>query len=396
MPKNILLIEPGYKVKYPPLGLMKISTYHKRKGDRVFFVKGLSKEMREKKWDKIYITTLFTFHWRMVIETIKYYLKAVDRLQQIKVGGVMASLMQNEIEKEVGIKPHYGLWAKVDRLKPDYNLLKDFNYMNDWDASIGFMTRGCPNRCKFCAVPKLEANCDINEYVSLKYIIDNTKKDLVLLDNNVLASKSYYKIIAEIKKYGFGKDAKFNGRKRYVDFNQGVDARFLTEKKMKLLSEIAIKPLRIAFDDIKLKDKYINRILLAKKYGIKHLSNFILFNFHDGPRDFYERLRINVELNRKYDLDIFSFPMKFVPLDAKDRKQNGQKSEWTPKQLRGLQLVLHATHGVVGTKTKFFDTAFGRNPTEFIEILNFKTEDDILYRTKKWLSRPFRPRYLYI
>ena len=165
---------------------------------------------------------------------------------------------------------------------------------------------------------------------------------------------------------------------------------------MKLLSQIAIRPLRIAFDSIKFKNLYMTKILLAKKYGIRYLSNFILFNYNDSPKDFYERIRINVELNSKYNIDIYSFPMKFVPLNAKDRKQNGQKTGWTPKELRGLQLILHATHGVVGPKMKFFDTAFGRNPSEFIEIVNTRPESKILYRSKEWMNRPFKTRSLYI
>jgi len=394
--KKILLVEPGYRNKYPPLSLLKISTYHKNKKDKVFFVKGKNKIFRDQKWDCIYITTLFTFYWNATIDTINYYKKSLTETNKLKIGGIMASLMQEEVEKEVGVRPHFGILSEVDRLKPDYDLLTEFNYMPEWNASIGFMTRGCPNKCEFCAVNKLEADCDINNYVSLKHIIDDRKKDLLLLDNNVLASNKFPKIIEEIIKFGFSKDAKFKGRKRYVDFNQGVDARLLTEEKMKLLSRIGIRPLRIAFDNIKIKDLYINRILLAKKYEIKHLSNFILFNFNDTPRDFYERIRINVELNAKYDLDIFSFPMKFVPLNAKDRKQNGQKTGWTHKELRGLQLILHATHGVVGTKMKFFDAAFGRNPSEFIEILNTRPENKILYRSKEWLNRIFKPRYLYI
>lgn len=394
--KSVLLVEPGYKNRYPPLGLLKISTYHKKRGDKVVFVKGMDKNFRDEKWSYIYITTLFTFHWKKVIETILYYSKSVSNPSRLKIGGIMASLMQGEIESEVGIKPHFGIWKAVDHLKPDYDLLKQSGHMPDWDASIGFMTRGCPNKCDFCAVNKLEANCDVDEYVSLKHIVDKNKKDLLLLDNNVLASKKFPEIIDEIKKYGFGKDAKFKGRKRYVDFNQGLDARLLTEDKMQLLSQIAIRPLRIAFDDIKYKNLYIKKVLLAKKYSIQHLSNFILFNYNDNPADFYERLRINVELNRKCDLDIYSFPMKFVPLNAKDRKQNGQKTGWTAKELRGLQLILHATHGVVGPKMKFFDAAFGRTPEEFINIINTRPEKKILYRTKEWLSRTFRPKYRYI
>ena len=75
---KILLVEPGYKNKYPPLGLMKISAYHKLKGDDVIFVKGENKELRAQMWDRIYITTLFTFYWRKTIKTIEYYMYSVS------------------------------------------------------------------------------------------------------------------------------------------------------------------------------------------------------------------------------------------------------------------------------------------------------------------------------
>ena len=54
---KVLLVEPGYKNKYPPLGLMKISAYHKALGDEVIFVKGEEKSLKGMKWDRIYITT---------------------------------------------------------------------------------------------------------------------------------------------------------------------------------------------------------------------------------------------------------------------------------------------------------------------------------------------------
>ena len=58
---KVLLVEPNYKNKYPPMGLMKISTYHKMLGDEVHFVKGVSADVDSEVWDRIYVTTLFTF-----------------------------------------------------------------------------------------------------------------------------------------------------------------------------------------------------------------------------------------------------------------------------------------------------------------------------------------------
>jgi len=148
---------------------------------------------------------------------------------------------------------------------------------------------------------------------------------------------------------------------------------------MELLDQIALRPLRIAFDNIKYERLYVEKVRLAHKYGIKHLSNYILFNFNDTPDDFYERLRINIELNEELGLSIYSFPMKYVPLDAKDRRYIGPN--WTKKQLRGIQCVLHATHGVVGPRKAFFEAAFGGDIEEFKYIIE-QQEEMIFHREK--------------
>ena len=374
-PKRVLLIEPAYKVKYPPLGLMKISTYHKLRGDEVVFYKGTSAAVRDQAWDMIYITTLFTFQWSMTIETIKFYQRNKLRNTNIKVGGILASLLLKDVESETGIMPHFGLWEEVDRMPPDYTLTNGvYNYYTN-NASIGYMTKGCPNRCPYCAVPRLEP--EFVPFIPLEKQIEPNKKDLILLDNNVLASPEFPRIVEEIKKHGFRREAKFRKAHRYVDFNQGVDARLLTEEKMELLSQLPLKPLRIAFDNIKFEKLYIDKMRLAHKYGIRHLSNFILFNYDDTPEDLYRRLQINIELNEELGLSIFSFPMKYVPLDAKDRKYVGPN--WTKTQLRGIQCILHATHGVVGPKRPFFEKALGKDAHEFKYIIE-QPEEFIFHR----------------
>ena len=97
MARNILLIEPAYKNKYPPLGLMKISAYHKLLGDNVVFFKGKSKELMEYLWDRIYVTTLFSFDWKITIDTINFYKRSVYKTKHFYVGGIMASLIPEDI-----------------------------------------------------------------------------------------------------------------------------------------------------------------------------------------------------------------------------------------------------------------------------------------------------------
>ncbi len=424
---NILLIEPDYKNKYPPLGLMKISTYHKNIGDDVYFCKGKNEYLKNKQWDRIYITTLFTFYFDKTIETIEYYRNSVSAISKIYCGGVLATVGHEKLLDKYKVTIISGLINQpnilgnddiiVDNLPPDYSIIdKNINQFFNYnyhinDAYITYATRGCIRRCPFCAVPIIEPNfesyIDIKEHI--QYIKRNfgEKKDLMLLDNNVLASNFFERIIDDIKESGFSKNAVFtcfkNGRKRskkrYVDFNQGIDARLLTREKCKKLSEIAIRPLRIAFDhadneSIKI---YKEKSILAANHGIKYLSNYILFNFLDTPEDLYKRLKIVSSLNNyfeknNYETRIWSFPMKYSPIygeNSFNRKYVGKN--WTEKQIRAIQCILNATHGLVGPNPEFFNIAFGKTLQEFKKIL-VMPEDLIINRklyeqkgiSKKW------------
>jgi len=395
---KILLIEPDYKCKYPPLGLMKIATYHRIKGDEVVFFKGRSLDLRAQKWDRIYISTLFTYYWNETMRTIHYYKNSVCAITDIFVGGIMATLMGDEISKEIPVTLIRGLLNEsgvlgndniiVDTLVPDYSILTQitFRYPTD-NAYITYTTRGCKNKCKFCAVSKLEP--DFKHHSDFKHQvlgikkIYGEKKDLLLLDNNVLASSEFERILEEIKDLGFVKGAKLNNRLRFVDFNQGLDARLLTEKKVELLSELPLRPMRIAFDNIKMKDLYVEKIKLAAKYGIVHLSNYILYNYNDSPLDLYRRLKINVLLNEELGTKIYSFPMKFIPLNAKDRSYVSPK--WTKKYIRAIQSILLATHGMVSPGKTFFEAAFGKNEREFSKIM-LMPEAYIINREKHKLN----------
>jgi hypothetical protein len=193
------------------------------------------------------------------------------------------------------------------------------------------------------------------------------------MDNNVVASARFKEIIAEIRDLGFIPGAKLNrGRtpvQRRVDFNQGVDARILCKDKMFLreLSTICLKPLRIAFDHIGLKKPYEQAIRFAHEFGLTELSNYMLYNFHDSPADLFERMRLNVALNEELDIRIWSFPMRFQPTDLPSRSHIGEK--WSRYQLRSMQLILQATHGVVSGAPTFFKRAFGDSYEDFEGIL---------------------------
>ena len=468
---RVLLVEPNYKNKYPPMGLMKISTYHKMLGDEVHFVKGVDPNVDAAVWDRIYITTLFTFDFSISVETILHYMRLVDDVSSLYVGGIMASLMPENIVEATGIERSHiltGLFTdtsvvgdnndiNVDQLPLDYDILEDVNYKYPaGDNYFAYTTRGCPNHCSFCAVPILEPNFHVtNNIVEQIRAIDQKygpKQHLLLLDNNVLNTPNLESLVDDLCAAGFGRGAKYvdpgtynivmmryhNGdraefldkkmiayldkfkkrikspekldtflqivigaeeaedyagymlehedelspivekyrsktpKARYLDFNQGVDGRKINDDNMTQLARLAIKPLRIAFDDIKLKDTYCAAVRTAHRHGIKEISNYILFNYKDKPEDLYERLKINIELNRELGIQIFSFPMKYSPINRTDRSYIGVN--WTKKSIRAISAILQVTKGVVAAGSDFFYKAFGNTLEEYFELLAMPRE----------------------
>jgi len=406
--KNILLIEPSYKNKYPPLGLMKIAQYHgpRGKSDHVRFVKGEDCSVLDRAWDRVYVTTLFSFEYKRISKSIDFALEAVSgSADRVFVGGIAASLMHQRFLHEPGwrgVRFIRGLLDKspaeslqlddfagelyaddrfgkpIEDYVPDYGILSQVPYRYPVnDAYFTYASRGCIRKCSFCGVPKLEGDQRDTESISgvVKGIEElyGPKKDLILMDNNVVASPRFKEIIAEIRDLGFTPGAKLSrGRVpilRRVDFNQGVDARILCKDPVYLreLSTICIQPLRIAFDHLGLAKPYTQAIRYASDNGLRDLSNYMLYNFHDSPSDLFERMRMNVALNEQLGLRIFSFPMRYQPTDLPDRSHVGEK--WNRYYLRSMQIILQATHGIVSGSPVFFKRAFGDTYEEFERIL---------------------------
>jgi hypothetical protein len=158
---------------------------------------------------------------------------------------------------------------------------------------------------------------------------------------------------------------------RIVDFNQGLDARLATPAKMRKLSEICIRPLRIAFDDWKYRAHYVRAIKLGAENGIVNLSNYLLYNFKDTPEDLYNRLLLNIDLCDALGVNIYSFPMKYHPITDPEYFSNRDYvgNHWNRKFIRTIQSVLNSTHGKIGRGRTFFFKAFGRNLEEFHDLL---------------------------
>ena len=406
--KRVLLVEPGYKNKYPPLGLMKLASYHRDRGDSVRLVKGTNlSTLLEGSWDRIYVTTLFSFEWKRTAATIDFAIEvARGQPERVFVGGIAASLMHDEFVKEprwAGVRFIKGLLdgppalalklskeqaefgaddvfgEPIEEHVPDYRILDDIDYTYPvHDAYFGYASRGCVRKCAFCGVPKLEgAQREMPPLAKLIQGVDaahGPKKDLVLMDNNITASSRYREVIAEIRDLGFGPGAVFSrdGKRpvrRRVDFNQGVDARILVKSPMYLreMATICISPLRIAFDHIGVRKVYEMAVRMAHDNMITSISNYMLYNFMDTPEDLYRRMRLNIDLNQQLGIRIWSFPMRYQPVTLKDRSHVGK--HWNRYILRSFQIMLQATRGVVSGNPSFFDEAYGASADSFRRLL---------------------------
>lgn len=212
---------------FPNYALMKISSYYKSIGDTVEWWEPLFQ------YNKIYSSKVFGFtpeNPYLPPDTIK--------------GGT-------------GYGIYSALPDEIDSVFPDYSIYPECDY------AIGYITRGCPNKCRWCVVPKKEG--DIKPYKTWKQLVRPDSNKLVLMDNNILACEYGIHQLESLIDSGYS-----------IDLNQGMDARLVNNRIAKIISRLKwIKYIRFSCDTISQIKAIKNVAELLTKHGVKPYRLFI-------------------------------------------------------------------------------------------------------------------------
>ncbi|WP_290387601.1 radical SAM protein, partial [Parabacteroides goldsteinii] len=193
----------------------------------------------------------------------------------------------------------------------DYSL-----YGIDKEA-YGFLTRGCPNRCKWCVVPAKEGG--IAPYMDIEEVAGN-RKHVILMDNNVLASE-----------YGLQQIEKIISMGLRVDFNQGLDARLVTDDIARLLARVKwIKRIRFGCDTPGQIAEIERATKLIDKYGFK--GEYFLYCILMDFKESFHRVNYWKSVSRRFVLHCQPFrdlnnPRQIIPQWQKDMAHWADRKE---------------------------------------------------------------------
>lgn len=215
------------KKRFPNYALMKISAWHKAQGDTVEWWEPLGL------FDRVYSSKVFDFtpeNPYLPPDTVK--------------GGTGYGLFTE-------------LAPEIDAVFPDYSIYPSCDY------AIGYLTRGCPNKCRWCVVPKKEGG--IRPYRAWQDLVRQDTDKLVLMDNNILACD-----------YGIEQLAGLIGSGYRIDLNQGMDARLVTSEVADILARLKwINYLRFSCDQESQIEPVLRTCALLKERGIKPYRVFV-------------------------------------------------------------------------------------------------------------------------
>lgn len=246
---------------FPSLPLMKISAWHKQQGDTVEWYQ----PMFSGHMDRVYMSKVFSW-----TKDYEYY---IDADEVIKGGSGYCISLQNgrEVYDKEADKP---LPFEIEHIMPDYSLY------GITDTAYGFMSRGCPRGCGFCHVAAKEGRksykvADLKEFW-------NGQKNIVLCDPNILACKQWKELLQQLI-----------DSKAWIDINQGLDIRLMTEEKAEMLKQIKQKKLRFAWDRYQDKEKILPKLKMFKDItGIseRKLIVYVLCNYDTTIEQDLERI----------------------------------------------------------------------------------------------------------
>jgi hypothetical protein len=284
---KILLVEPEFPIppksknhkNFLPIGLLKLATYYKNKGDIVQLIRGnLPKERLPFDPDQIFVTSLFTYWRKYVKQSVEHYRNLFPEAK-ICVGGIYASLMPEDCKEYTCCdEVHIGIHKEAEQIVPDYSLVSN-------PHNLGFQiihaSRGCIRNCEFCGVRQIEPEFIFKK--SIKEEICSGK--LVFYDNNILANPYIINILQEIA------DFKYRGKNVLCESQCGFDGRLLTPEIAKMIKKARFQNVRIAWDDPYSDYKEIEKqIGMLTEAGYER-SDIFIFMIHNWEIDFNEMER---------------------------------------------------------------------------------------------------------
>ncbi len=260
--------------RFPNLACMKLSGYHKKLGHSVKLIhydEISPNSLFPMEYDKVLISKVFT-------ET--YIPDNILSLENVEYGGTGFFFDKAP-----------GLPYEIEHSFPDYNLYTDwveerwsavhrpenyFKYFRDY--SVGFSTRGCVRGCSFCVNKNSK---EIKNHSPFKEFVDVSRPKICMLDDNILGSKNWKEIFEELILYD-----------KRIQYNQGMDVRFLTEEKALMLKNVKYdEDMTFAFDKLKDKPLIIRKLNLLRKHmptKMVKLYVFCAFDEEDKyPDDFW-------------------------------------------------------------------------------------------------------------
>jgi hypothetical protein len=329
--KKLCLIEPEWARRYVPLGLAKIDTYAKRKG-----VKSISytRIYTESCHDVVCITTLFTFHLQNVLDSIAQ-VKFFNPKAKIIVGGICASLMPKRMPEDVMV--YCGCSLVLDSCVPDYKY-RNWQLEEKWrDFSFLFTERGCPNKCGYCAVWRLEPG--VNIIPNWREHIVDEKPCVALLDNNLSAMPMQH--IDDVTGY-------LEERGKGVTIESGLDCKRITPKMASFFARLKLNSdgMRLAFDRIEEDGVFQKACRTLQDAGVNpnNMMAYVLYNFNDTPQEATYRAREVLKLGMRV------YPQQYEPLNETSRDTRYISKYWS-KTLQSVWRDYWLFRGYYATRT---------------------------------------------
>ena len=245
---------------FPNLPLMKISAYHKARGDTVEWYEPIMGE-----FDLVYMSKVFSWS-----DDYEYPIYA----KEVRRGGT-GYCIRTENGKEIWDETeNHSLPDEVEHTYPDYSLYGITN------TAYGFLSRGCPRNCAFCIVGKKEG-CRSHKVADLAEFWRG-QKYIELLDPNILACPEWADLLDQLHRSG-----------AWVDFNQGLDIRMMDEKRAKAILSLKIKRLHFAFDRYEDGDRIKPKFEMFKQMSgieMQRLVVYVLCNYNTTIEQDLERI----------------------------------------------------------------------------------------------------------